>query len=157
MEADLMLAREALRPKLFDALVALLKAAVPKDAAVPRSEAEVNTLVDQSAQQMLNDLVGAKTWYVGAQHGECSGDEDCVTRYYFAKVYEKIGAARAYYYISDQQEHIGFGLCAARDGTGINLSSRQPQSRYGDAVAGWGACGDWIVFNDAVPPDPEPK
>jgi hypothetical protein len=141
LEPDLLLAREKFRP------------------------IAARHLEDKSAQEfevLLNLSVGKHRWYVGAQHGECAGEEGCVTRYYFARLYEKIQAgkrvANAYYYIGDKHtERAGLGLCRSRAGTGINASGRKPQPRYGDTNSGWGECANWIVFNDAAPNEPAPK
>jgi hypothetical protein len=95
--------------------------------------------------------------YVGAEHGECSGDELCVSRYYFARLYEKKGVPRAYYSISDKRtERASLGLCHSRVGTGINAPGRKPQPRYGGTNPGWGECADWIVFNDVAPDERAP-
>lgn len=105
----------------------------------------------------LDKTGSSRTWYVGAQGGECSGDEGCVMRYFFARLYEKKGDPNTLYFISKRpSERAGWGLCRFPQGTGVNASGRNPQPRYGDAMGGCGACADWIVFNDAVPPDPEP-
>ena len=81
-----------------------------------------------------------------------------MSRYYFAKLYEKKGVPRAYYYISDRRtERAGLGLCHSRAGTGVNAPGRKPQPRYGDTNPGWGDCANWIVFNDAAPNEPAPK
>lgn len=114
---------------------------------------------EQYAQIALNNAYGAHSWFVGVEHGLCSGDENCLMRYYYAKAYEKTGSnKKVFYYVSaTQTERAGLGLCRAAAGTGINQAGRQPQSRYGDARPGWGPCADWLVFNDAVPPDPDPQ
>ena len=112
---------------------------------------------DETTEILYNDVFGCFHWYVGAQHGECSGDENCVSRYYFAKLYQKQGVAKAYYYISDRQtERAGLGLCRSRTGTGINAAGRKPQPRYGNSTSGWADCANWIVFNDAAPDDRAP-
>jgi hypothetical protein len=114
---------------------------------------------DETTEILYNDVFGHFYWHIGAEHGECSGDEDCVSRYYFAQLYEKKGVLRgsAYYFIRIKQaERAGLGLCRARTGTGINAPGRKPQPRYGDASPGWGECANWIVFNDAAPDDRAP-
>ncbi len=106
----------------------------------------------------LDNLFGHTPWYVGAEHGESSGAEDCCMRYYFADAFRKKGADNTFYFITAKRsEHIGVEVCRSSAGTGINAAGRKPQPRYGDAHAGCGDCADWIVFNDAVPPDPEPS
>jgi hypothetical protein len=113
---------------------------------------------DETTEILYNEVFGRFYWYVGAEHGECSGVENCVSRYYFARLYEKKGVPHAYYYISDKRtEHAGLGLCHTRAGSGINGSGHKPQPRYGDSNAGWGDCANWIVFNDAAPNEPAPK
>ena len=112
---------------------------------------------DETTEILYNEVFGRFYWYVGAQHGECSGDEPCVSRYYFAQLYEKQGVPHAYYYISDKRsERASLGLCHLRVGTGINAPGRKPQPRYGDTNPGWGECAEWIVFNDAAPDERAP-
>jgi len=101
-----------------------------------------------------------RSWWVGGEHGQCSGDELCVMRYHYARLYEKHGTKDAFYYISDRRsERAGLELCRQPIGTGVNDNHRQPQSRYGDAAATRGACAASIIFNDALPlkPDAIPK
>jgi hypothetical protein len=158
LEPDLLLERENLRPMLFNSFVAMVKGMVPKDPVPPRSDREIQEIVEELAQEFLNSRLGDKEWYVGVEHGRCSGVEQCLMRYYFAQVYEKKGDGDGYYYIGKKRtERVGLELCHSGEGTGINLSTRKPQPRYGDTYPGWGACADWIVFNDASPPDPVPK
>jgi hypothetical protein len=112
---------------------------------------------DETTEILYNEVFGRFYWYVGAEHGECSGDELCLSRYYFARLFEKKGVPRAYYSISDKRtERASLGLCHTRAGTGINASGRKPQPRYGDTNPGWGECADWIVFNDAAPDERAP-
>ncbi len=113
---------------------------------------------DQQVLINLDDMLTGTPWYVGAEHGESSGAEDCCMRYYFANLYKKKGADDTFYFVTAKRsEHIGVELCRSPAGTGINAAGRKPQPRYGDAHTGCGDCADWIVFNDAVPPDPEPS
>ncbi|MEK7469982.1 MAG: hypothetical protein AAB074_21650 [Planctomycetota bacterium] len=117
-------------------------------------------LTDKQLEDFLKvDSTDLRCWYVGAQGGECSGDDGCVMRYFFARLYEKKSdpSHNTFYYISKKpSERLGRGLCRSALGTGVNASGHKPQPRYGNAMGGCGACADWIVFNDAVPPDPEP-
>jgi hypothetical protein len=151
---DLMLAREYERERFFDSFQARTRQQI----AERRGTLTTAYTEDQIVDMFFNDIFGNFRWYVGADHGECSGDEDCVTRYTFAKLYEKKGVPYAYYYIGRMaSERAGLDLCAARTGTGVNAPGRKPQPRYGDTLYGWGECSEWIVFNDAVPPEPEPQ
>jgi hypothetical protein len=153
---DLMLARENDRAKGMDAFKALTKGWWDGHRGANATATEYSE--DETTEMLHNEVFGRFYWYVGAEHGEGSGDEGCVTRYYFAKLYEKKGVARAYYSISDKKtERAGLGLCRSRAGTGVNAPGRKPQPRYGDTYPGWGECANWIVFNDAAPDEPAPK
>ena len=93
---------------------------------------------------------------VGVEHGEHSGAEDCLMRYYFAKFYEsKLPPAmgnKMYYLIEPGTEHIGMEICHDGKGTGVNDAGHKPQSRYGDTTADAGNCFEQICPNDAIPP-----
>jgi len=89
---------------------------------------------------------------VGVAHGEHSGDQDCVMRYYFAKFYPIAGRKDALYVATPGSERIGIGICRAPTGTGINAAGHRPQSRYGNAASGEGDCFSQICPNDAIPP-----
>ena len=73
-------------------------------------------------------------------------------RYYFAKFYEATGRKDTIYLATPGTERIGIDICHSGAGTGINASSHEPQSRYGDAAAGEGDCFSQICPNDAIPP-----
>lgn len=150
LEPDLLLAREALRPLLFDSMVAEARKTTEGRGGPHAAE--------DFAETIFNLVLGTCYLYVGAEHGECSGDEICVSRYYFARLYQKKGVPHAYYYITNKRtEHAGLGLCHSRVGSGINASRHKPQPRYGDSNPGWGECANWIVFNDAAPNESAPK
>ena len=93
---------------------------------------------------------------VGVEHGEHSGEEDCLMRYYFAKFYEsKLPPAtgdKMYYLAAPGTEPIGVQICRDGKGTGVNDAGHKPQSRYGDTAAGAGNCFEQICPNDAIPP-----
>lgn len=92
---------------------------------------------------------------VGVQHGEHSGDQDCVMRYYFAKFYESVGRSdSAQYLVTPGTERIGLEICHSVNGTGVNAPKppNLPQSRYGNAAATDGDCFAQICPNDAIPP-----
>jgi hypothetical protein len=157
LEPDLMLKREESRPHGAGYIESFWKSQMPQSdlAAHPR---EFQESIEKLVEEGLNNSISDKQWWVGVEHGACSGVEGCVMRYFFAQLYEKQGAGMGYYYISKKHtEHIGFALCHSITGTGINLSTRKPQSRYGDSYSGWGDCADWMVFNDSAPLEPAPK
>jgi len=91
---------------------------------------------------------------VGVDHGEHSGAEDCLMRYYFAKYYESKKPAtigdKQYYLVGEGTEHTGLQICHDKIGTGVNASGHKPQSRYSDAANG--DCFTHICPNDGVPP-----
>lgn len=89
---------------------------------------------------------------IGVEHGEDSGNQDCVMRYYFAQAYEKNGSEYDYIFIPLGSNPIGLQLCELPAGTGVNASGRTPQSRHGDAAPGHGNCAAQLNPNDAVPP-----
>jgi hypothetical protein len=159
MEGDMMLRREALRPIWYPD-----KLTEARKFLAARQGYKIPWTAEQLAEHDLDTIASdqfALSLYIGAEHGECSGDELCVMRYYFAKLYEKRGTRNAFYYISDTRtERAGRGLCRSPAGTGINDRDRdkpqpQPQPRYGDAAATRGACAASIIFNDALPLIPD--
>lgn len=89
---------------------------------------------------------------VGVAHGEHSGDQDCLMRYYFAKFYEATARKETLYLATPGTERIGIDVCHSGTGTGINAANHKPQSRYGNAAAGEGDCFSQICPNDAIPP-----
>jgi hypothetical protein len=89
---------------------------------------------------------------VGVEHGEHSGNQDCLMRYYFAKFYEATGRKDTLYVATPGSERIGIDICHAGTGTGINAAGHRPQARYGNAAAGEGDCFSQICPNDAIPP-----
>ncbi|MDB5303107.1 MAG: hypothetical protein JWM97_656, partial [Phycisphaerales bacterium] len=150
-EPDLMLAREKAREYFTPGV----KAQTKQQLAARGGTSDFTT--DQIEQALLNDYFGHHYWYIGAEHGESSGDEGCVMRYSFAQLYAKKGKPWAWYYISQaHSERLGMGLCKAAKGTGINAAGRKPQPRYGDAASGWAPCADHIIFSDAAPLEKAP-
>ncbi|MFT3782139.1 MAG: hypothetical protein QM790_08990 [Nibricoccus sp.] len=89
---------------------------------------------------------------VGVEHGEHSGQERCLLRYYFARFYEMKSGKKGYYMVTPGTERIGLELCRDGKGTGVNAPGFKPQSRYGDAASGAGDCFSQICPNDAIPP-----
>lgn len=113
------------------------------------SEAQVRQLCESMASDAF-----ALSGLVGAEHGQHSGNQDCIMRYHFATFYPMTGGRNGYYRIAAGDERLGFGLCTSSTGTGVNDPGRQPQSRHGSAADGGGNCAGQICPNDAVPPPP---
>jgi hypothetical protein len=88
---------------------------------------------------------------VGLPQGKHSGDDQCWMRYPFANIYPKIGDPTTYYLIPPGTEPLGATLCFSPTGTGVNASTHIPQSRFGDARSGRGACHSWVCVNDVYP------
>lgn len=150
-EGDMMMARERERPDRYPDLLTAARKFL-----ADRSGYNIPWTAEQLAEHDLDSLVSdqfALSPYIGAEHGECSGDELCVMRYYFARVYKKKDTNDTFYYISDTRtERAGRGLCRSPAGTGINDKDRnKPQPRYGNAADKRGACAASIIFNDALP------
>ena len=119
------------------------------------------TTPEQYANQMIELLFVYLSMrisgIVGVEHGEGSGDQDCVMRYYFARFYVAKGfPQRTLYLATPGTERIGLELCRAPTGTGINAPGQKPQPRYGAAAAGAGNCAAQICPNDAIPPRKNP-
>lgn len=109
--------------------------------------------LDWWTQRLLYDTFsGGLDLHVGVEHGEDSGHQDCVMRYYFAQAYEKKGSETEYIFIPPGTNPIGVELCELPAGTGVNAAGRTPQSRHGDAAPGRGNCAAQVNPNDAVPP-----
>jgi hypothetical protein len=91
---------------------------------------------------------------LGRPHGEHSGDQECLMRYYFAEFYPAIGKDHTYYKVTPGTERTGIDICHSRAGTGVNAPKPPglPQSRYSDAPGDGGDCFAQICPNDAIPP-----
>jgi len=94
-----------------------------------------------------------QNYFVGLRHGEHSGDEDCVMRYWLADAYQK-GKENAIYLIPDGTEPVGSQLCTVTTGHSVNKAGREPQPRYYDAAQTRGHCKHWVCVNDAIPGKP---
>lgn len=152
LEPDMLLVRERAREASFPQIQARVREMMKGHEGIASKYSE-----KEIAEILFNQAFGRFYWYVGAQHGECSGNEQCLMRYSFADAYEKKGTPRAYYYISQKHtERAGLELCRSVAGTGVNDAGRKPQARYGDALAKWGPCDDHIIFNDAIALEPAP-
>ena len=109
---------------------------------------------EKYAENELENAVGRAVFYevVGEPHGEHSGHQDCLMRYYFAQWYPATGREDTYYMVTPGTEPYGLKLCRAKEGTGVNAPTFKPQSRYGDAGPHGGNCFSQITPNDAIPP-----
>jgi len=106
-------------------------------------------VVNEAGQWILSsNWITPRQIYVGKSQGQHSGNEDCVMRYDCAEAYD-YGAVR-WYLMNYDQEVIGQKLCVSEEGTGVNLSGREPRPRYGDADKddNRGDCTDKICVND---------
>lgn len=72
--------------------------------------------------------------WLGVEHGQHSGHEDCLMRYDVAIAYRST-ADPSVRYLS-RGESTGMGFCGTTTGTGVNSPGRRPQSRYGTAASG---------------------
>lgn len=89
-----------------------------------------------------------RVMYHGVKNGQHSGDEDCVMRYNLADAYLRTNLSGSCLLTSGPEEPVAQGLCTSPAGTGVNKDGRSPQSRYGNADAGRGACAHKICVND---------
>jgi hypothetical protein len=108
-------------------------------------------LCQDVAGALLSDY-GQITLYIGVPHGEESGNDQCVMRYFFANTYPSINNPTVYYVIAPASEPIGNSFCTSPTGTGVNAPGRQPQPRYLDAAPNQGSCKAWLCVNDKYPP-----
>lgn len=107
-------------------------------------------------REEIANLLKTFQWYAGVEKGQCSGDEQCLMRYYFAQVYQRKGTANTFYLVDPGSDDVGNILCASFAGTRTNGKDHDPQPRYFGANADFG-CGDCraeICPNDRIPPLP---
>ncbi len=90
--------------------------------------------------------------YIGREHGQHSGNFQCIMRYFFANAYQKQGDPTTYYLAAAGTESPGSSLCQSPAGTGVNDPARLPQPRFFDAAGLRGACQQWLCVNDKYPP-----
>ncbi|PAP75058.1 hypothetical protein [Rubrivirga marina] len=92
--------------------------------------------------------------FVGYDHGQHSGDDDCVMRYKVAEISAESPATTLRYWNATPQ-HVGLGLCRLAAGTGANAPGHAPRPRYGDADANApgrrvrGGCTHQLCVSDA--------
>lgn len=84
---------------------------------------------------------------LGVKEGPHCGDDHCVMRYDDSRGYAADSDPSLRYRVT---EATGFQLCSGTAGTGVNDPGHTPQSRYGPAASGRGACSSQILVNDAV-------
>jgi hypothetical protein len=100
---------------------------------------------------------------IGVEHGQHSGAEECLMRYWIADAYRSNSDPRIRYL--SPGEIRGTNLCSTTAGTGINATNHRPQSRYGSAATPANANSPWIKDNRGKCQDqlrvndlgPEPK
>ena len=153
LEGDFKVLRDNMRPLLYPQLLEQARVEVAQRVNYPNFHMTAEEWAEDEFYSGLSYVLGALNIYVGTQHGESSGNEECVMRYSFARMYEAIGQQSTYYWITNPgSERAGMKLCGSPAGTGVNAPGREPQPRYGDAAAGRGACRDWLCVNDAIEP-----
>ncbi len=116
--------------------------------------------LDEELQKIVIQLPPIFNLYVGVEHGEHSGNEQCPMRYAFADLYkaQKGFVPREIYYVVPLgTEDVGVTVCDSPVGTGVNdAGHHKPQSRYGDAEVDasghFGNCAAQICVNDGAPP-----
>lgn len=87
-------------------------------------------------------------YQMGVDHGQHSGDDNCVMRYDDAQTF--IYRILPQHRFINFTEPVGKELCASGEGTGVNHKDRvSMQPRYGPALAGRGDCVHQILVNDA--------
>lgn len=85
--------------------------------------------------------------WLGVDHGQQSGFDNCVMRYNNASAYTSRADPGVRYYIGQQ---MGSALCATAEGTGPNAADWRPQSRFEDASPQRGVCVGQLLVTDAV-------
>jgi len=114
----------------------------------------------QAAASIQNGFAIPLVFYVGAPHGQHSGNDQCLMRYHFSQAYPAAGQdpanANVFYVVAPGSEPLGVSLCDSADGTGINGPGHRPQPRYFDAAPGLGSCQNWVCVNDKYAPVTSP-
>jgi hypothetical protein len=89
--------------------------------------------------------------WVGTQRGQHSGDVFCFMRYNVSEAYVSSVLPSLRFYAA---EYPGTTLTDMVSGSGTNLSTHRPQSRYGDADLNLGNCSVQFCVNDNANPPP---
>ena len=85
--------------------------------------------------------------WVGELHGQHSGEEACIMRYDVARAYRALADRQLLYYYTEREIE-GNRLCDSPAGTGVNIPTHEPQSRFGGAFTGHGNCIHKFVVSD---------
>lgn len=131
----------------------------------PRLEAELQSVeqgtgvyagVPQAKRAKIASRMADYVWYVGEKHGECSGDEQCLMRYYFDHLYRSEKDRSTFYLVTPGTEDVGNILCRSSAGHTTNSPNHQPQPRFFEASKDLkcGNCFARICPNDSIPPGP---
>jgi hypothetical protein len=112
----------------------------------PRSE--IRAFLEDGRDVTHQTRVGLR--HLGTQHGQHSGAENCVMRYDIAD--SNVSIANPTHRYVGIKEIQGAGLDNTPEGSDVNLLARLPQSRYGSAAQGRGACQAQILVSDAIKP-----
>ncbi|HZE99278.1 MAG TPA: hypothetical protein VE981_19900 [Planctomycetota bacterium] len=114
---------------------------------------EVTVRNEQNFAVTTDDLFGAKSAgenmfvWIGERNGQHAGDEACVMRYTVAQAYRSQRDANVLYY-HGSDEIRGTRLCISPAGTGLNMPTHEPQSRYFGAETKRGNCAHKFVVSD---------
>ena len=92
--------------------------------------------------------LGMRLVWIGVDQGQHSGDGYCVMRYFNGNAYVSKADPTVRF---DATDYPGGALCSSPTGTGVNVTPRVPQSRYGAAAAGRGNCEQQVHVTDGVP------
>jgi hypothetical protein len=97
----------------------------------------------------MSPLTEGKPWeiWIGEPNGQMSGNDTCVMRYVLPSMYRSKTDPNVFYFFRNEDK-FGNRLCSSPEGTGVNLASRKPQARYGDADQGRGDCAHKFVVSD---------
>jgi hypothetical protein len=90
--------------------------------------------------------------YVASPHGEHSGSNECLMRYFVADAYRDDANASVRYWTDGAGEPGGSLLCRDSQGTGVNAPGRQPRPRHLDASLCAGDCVHQVRVNDLGDP-----
>ena len=85
--------------------------------------------------------------WIGERNGQHGGDEACIMRYDIAEAYRSQTEPDVIY-IHFDSEITGHQLCTSPAGTGVNMPTHEPQSRYFGADTDRGDCAHKFVISD---------
>ena len=86
-----------------------------------------------SPEEVLGQGITQRLAWIGKKHGQHSGVEDCLMRYWIATAYLTDPESNVRYL--SPGEISGAKFCTTANGTGINDLSHFPESRYGSAAS----------------------